>query len=241
MKRTTSIVLFASIFAVAVGTLGFSGDSATFLMASAVPQSHEQVGMLGHVEYKVWDSSGNIVKYMQNDNVVVNDGQDCAADYIFGDNDANCNGVEGVDFFNYIGIGNGSSATISNTNKTLADDADPGTGKCGDATSGGDMARRQVTAMHTVASGDTGASVELDTSGTPFTFTADNATAVIDSAVFNNDYVGGPVLNHICDTDDVGGGWDMFSRQLLNNAAGITVNNGDSLSVKWTITVGGGP
>ena len=80
MKRTTTIVLFASIFAVAVGTLGLSGNSATSLMIA--PQT-QQVGMLGHVEYMVHDASGNTVQYMQGDNVVVNDGEDCVAEYVF--------------------------------------------------------------------------------------------------------------------------------------------------------------
>jgi len=236
MKRTTSIVLFASIFAIAVGTLGLSGNSATLLMASAVPQSQEQVGMLGHVEYKVLDSSGNIVQYMQNDNVVVNDGEDCSADSIFGA--GTCAGVIGTNYFDYISIGNGSSANVGATNSTLADIADPGTGDCASTGSGGDMARRQVVPTHTPASGGTGAIVELDTSGAPFTFTADNATSVIDSGVFNNDYLT-TVAGHICTVDGVSGSdWDMFSRQLLNGATGITVNDGDSLSVKWTITVG---
>ena len=125
MKRTTTMVLFASIFAIAVGALGISGDSATFLMASAVPQSQEQVGMLGHVEYKVIDASGNIVEYMQSDNVVVNDGEDCVATLVFGDGTcANTNA------FNYIGIGNGTSATVNPTNSTLADGTDDTTATC---------------------------------------------------------------------------------------------------------------
>jgi len=238
MKRTTSIVLFASIFAVAVGTLGLSGNSATLLMVSAVPQSQEQVGMLGHVEYKVLDSSGNIVQYMQNDNEVVNAGEDCAASAIFGDGTCASGITEGTDYFNFIGIGNGSSANVDATNSTLADIADPGTGDCASSGSGGDMARRGVTATYTAASGGIGAIVELDTSGSPFTFDSNNATSVIDSGVFNEDYAT-TATGSICTVDGVAGtDWDMFSRQLLNAATGIAVTDGDSLSVKWTITVG---
>ncbi len=236
MKRTTTIVLFASIFAVAVGTLGLSGNSATSLMVSAVPQAQEPVGMLGHVEYKVLDSSGNIVQYMQNDNVVVNDGEDCSADAIFGA--GTCAGDIGTNYFDYIGIGNGSSAAVDATNSTLADATDDVTAECAASGVGGDMARRQVTVAHTPASGATGAVVVLDTSTAPFTFDADNATSVIDSGVFNNDYAT-TAAGHICTVDGVSGtDWDMFSRQLLNAATGIAVTDGDSLSVKWTITVG---
>ncbi len=242
MKRTTTIVLFASIFAVAVGTLGLSGSSATTLMVAA-PQSPELVGMLGHVEYKVMDFSGNIVKYMQSDNVVVNDGEDCSADAIFGQ--GTCVGAIGTDYFDYISIGNGSSGNIDPTNSTLSDMDSPGVeddiGVC--ATSGvaggGDMARRLVNPQHTAASGTTGAVVVLDTSAVPFTFDQNNATVVIDSGIFNEDY-STPAANDQCigTAGTAGTDWDMFSRQLLNGATGITVNDGDSLSVKWTITVG---
>jgi len=234
MKRNTTIVLFASIFAVAVGTLGLSGNSAT-LMVSAVPQSQEQVGMFGHVEYMVLDSSGNIVSYMQNDNVVVNDGEDCVAEDIFGA-DTTCIGTGN---FDYIGIGNGSSGTTSPLNATLADATDDDAGTCATTGVGGDMARLQVTpTLISAAAGTTGAVVELDTSGTPFTFDANNATSVIDSGVFNADYDTPNDQNTCGGTNDAHTDWEMFSRQLLNGATGITVNDGDSLSVKWTITVG---
>ena len=244
MNRTTTIVLFASIFAVAVGTLGLSGNSATSLMVSAVPQSQEQVGMLGHVEYKILDENGNIVQYKQGDNVVVNDGEDCAADALFGS--GTCAGAIGTNYFTYIGIGNGTriinTAADMATNSTLADadnTAGGNTANCSTVAGGGDMARRNVTASHTPASGATGTVVVLDTSSAPFTFDATNATIVSDSGIFNDDYDGGPYTNHVCGgTNTAGASWDMFARQLLSGTDGITVTSGDSLSVKWTITVG---
>ncbi len=234
MKRNTTIVLFASIFAVAVGTLGLSGNSAT-LMVSAVPQSQEQVGMLGHVEYMVQDYSGNIVSYMQTDNVVVNDGEDCVAEDIFG---VGTSCELGAGNFDYIGIGNGSSAATSPTNATLADATIDDTGTCASSGVGGDMARRQVTpSLVSAAAGAIGAVVELDTT-VPFTFDTHNATSVIDSGIFNADY-DTPSATHTCGGANAAHtNWEMFSRQLLNGATGIAVNNGDSLSVKWTITVG---
>jgi len=242
MKRNTTIVLFASVFAVAVGTLGFSGSSATSLMISAAPQTQENVGMLGHVEYKVFDEIGNIKAYMQNDNVVVEAGKDCASQGLF-TNTAGQVGqcIAGSAAFTHIGIGNGSSGTINVINQTLADTTDDATGVCsasgGTGTvGGGDMARRNVTASFNVAGTNT--IVTLDTSGTPFTFDTSNATAVIDSGVFNADYNGATTNGQCPSSQTAGTDWNMFSRQLLNGATGITVSDGDSLSVKWTITVG---
>ena len=255
MKRSTTIVLFASIFAVAVGTLGLSGNTSA-LMVSAVPQAQEGISVLGHVEYKLLDEFGDIKGYMQNDNVVVEMGKDCAASYLFTDSSVaveEC--IAGNNAFTYIGIGNGSSGTIAVGNQTLADSVDDENATCsasgGTGTAGGgDMARRNVTA--TFDSTGTSTIVTLDTSDTPgsdgpFTFDALNATDVIDSGLFNADYdnAGPTVAPHTCDaaanTPDlsgIGGDWNMFSRQLLNNADGITVTDGDSLSVKWTITIG---
>ncbi|MFQ5782819.1 MAG: hypothetical protein ACE5GR_07180 [Nitrosopumilus sp.] len=244
MKRITTIVLFASIFAVAVGTLGLSGSSATPLMISAAPQTQENVGMLGHVEYKVLDDVGNVKKYMQNDNVVVIAGKDCAAQHLFFNtngqtNDGTC--IANSAAFTYIGIGNGSSGTVNVSNQTLADATDDATGTCSASggigtAGGGDMARRNVTATTDV--GGTSRVVTLDTSGTPFTFDASNATSVIDSGIFNKDYTGSPVNGQCVGTQTAGTDWNMFSRQLLNGATGISVSSGDSLSVKWTITIG---
>jgi len=243
MKRNTTIVLFASIFAVAVGTLGFSGSSAISLMTAA-PQD-ESMGVLGHVEYKVMDKGANIIKYMQGDNVVVNMGKDCVANYVFGDGTCGAGGAT-ANHFEYIGIGNGSSGTVGNLNQTLSDGVasennNSGTCAATGAGNGGDMARRLalVSTVDSVnAEGGIGAVVTIDTSTAPFTFDTDNATSVIDSGVFNADYAAPGSDDKCGGTPTAGADWEMFSRQLLNGATGITVNDGDSLSVKWTITVG---
>ncbi len=239
MKRTTTIVLFASIFAItATGVLGFSANSATTLMVT--PLENQAVGILGHVQYKVIDDSGNIVKYMQGDNEVVNDGEDCVANYLFGV--ATC---EAATSFTWIGIGNGTDTNgVGATNSTLADGNDSGaaslTSDCAHVGGTGELARRNVSpSLTSAASGTTGAIIVLETTN-PFTFTGDNATdqTVMDSGVFNAQRAG--VTNQLeCNANESGSGnWDMFSRQRLNGATGISVSEGDSLSVKWTITVG---
>lgn len=262
MKRITTIVLFASIFAVAVGTLGLSVNSAT-LMVSPVSQTQEGVSMLGHVEYKLHDEFGNIKSYLQADNVVVVAGKDCAASYLFTDASGSVfDCIAGNAAFTFIGIGNGTILNaalpaIGALNATLADSttgdadtqADCASTDAGVGTAnGGDMARRDTTADITSAGETT--IVVLDTSAAgstgPFTFDLSNATAVTDSGLFNADYPTSENGDHRCSgTGETGGtagtDWNMFSRQLLNNDVGITVSDGDSLSVKWTITIGATP
>ncbi len=228
MKRITTIALFAGIFAVTIGTLGFSGNSATSLMVSSLPQSQENVGMLGHVEYKVLDELGSIKQYMQNDNVVVQVGKDCVARAVFdtSENLGSClNNLE----FQYIAIGNATTGTIDDQQTTLQG------GVCADTTNDGEMARKLVTPTFQAAGIGTGTIVTLDTSGDPFTFDAFNTTKVIDSGVFNADE-SVKDGNGQCTTL---GTSEMFSIQQLNGpTTGISVSDGDSLSVKWTITVG---
>ncbi len=228
MKRITTIALFAGIFAVTIGTLGFSGNSATSLMVSSLPQSQENVGMLGHVEYKVLDELGSIKQYMQNDNIVVQVGKDCVARAAF-DVSADPGACPTNAEFQFIAIGNKTGGTIDDTKTTLEG------GICATTAVDGEMARKLVTPTFTAAGAGTGTVVTLDTSVSPFTFGAGNTTAVIDSAVFNADE-SVKDGNGQCTTL---GTSEMFSIQQLNGpTTGISVSDGDSLSVKWTITIG---
>lgn len=238
MKRTITIALFAGMFAVTVGILGFSGSSATANMISAIPQSQDNFGMLGHVEYKVLDEFGSVKQYMQNDNIVVETGKDCVARMVF-DNGTDPGQCPNNGEFSWIAIGNGTSGTVDVDDTTLQN------GQCGVSNvdpdiGGGEMARKQVTSLpqggltFASASGATGTIVTLDLSGDPFTFGQDNATAVIDSGVFNRDTP--EDIHGQCSSL---GTSEMFSKQQLNGPNdGITVTSGDSLSVKWTITIG---
>ena len=245
MNRTTTIVLFAGIFAVAVGTLGLSGNSSAFLMAPAAPQSQDNFGMLGHVQFTVMDDSGNIKQYLQGDNEVVNNGEDCAAEAIFGASTVTCQGVAGTDFFTFVGIGNGPTFEPEGaTNQTLADAVTPdAVGGCFDNDSlvRGELARIDGDLSMSAASGTTGTQVVIDTSNTPFQFNSTNSTNVItDSGLFNGFYAGSALEGHcpIATTQTANTDWEMFARQNLNTDQGIVVTDGDSLSVKWTITVG---
>jgi len=231
MKRVTTIALFAGMFAVTVGILGFSGNSATANMISAIPQSQDNFGMLGHVEYKLFDEFGNIKQYMQNDNIVVQVGKDCVARAVF-DNSTNPNACPNNGQFQWIAIGNKTAGDIDDTKTTLEG------GVCASSGVGGEMARKQVTfgngLSFTGASAGAGTIVTLDLSQDPFTFSDDNKTAVIDSGVFNRDT--SEDSEGQCTNLDTS---EMFSQQQLNgNSVGISVTAGDSLSVKWTITIG---
>jgi len=240
MNRQKSIVLFAAIAAVAMTTIGLSGVSASPLMVASLPQSQEGMLMLGHVEYTLFDENGLVKGYNQGDNLVVEDGKDCVANLVFGITPAG--GLCGhAGTMQYIAIGNDTSVAVAQANQQLSFSG--GTG-CASSTVDGEMARKQVTpTITTGASGTAGTIVELQVA-TPFTFSGNSnatgaGTTIHQSGIFNAPENAVNAATGECstlgspDTD-----WNMFSVQDLNGGSGIAVTDGDSLSVKWTITLG---
>jgi len=248
MNRQKNIALFAVIAAIAVTTIGLTSISATPLMIYSVPQSQEGIGMLGHAEYTVTGSDGLVKGYYQLDNIVTTDGKDCVARDVFGTaiGAGSCGTTKD---FQYIAIGNLTSADPDGAEQEL--DATT-TVTCADSSNDGEMARKPVVPTITVgATGSAGVVVELEVAN-PFTFTANNATTVQQSGIFNGistddgtphaAYDGVGALDGTGQCAAMGAidtNWNMFSIQDLNDPSGIVVTSGDSLSVKWTITIGG--
>ncbi len=247
MNRQKSIAVFAVIAAVAMTSIGLTAMSSTsFMMLSPASQTPELVGMLGHVEYTVRDSDNFVTSYMQGDNTVVDAGKDCAGIMIFGATNqaGDCDSTT-PNTYNYVAIGNVTgSVPVGNSqfirlNSSLSESA-------GDANScalsgGGEMARKLVVPTITTvanAQGTQGTVVELDTSGSPFDFGSNNATDVEQSAIFNENSATQNADGSCATTGTAGSAWSMFAIQDLNSGNGITVTDGDSLSVKWTITIG---
>ena len=238
MNRIHTIALFAGVFAVAMGTLsftGFSSVSAIPLMTEAIPQTQAQAGILGHVTYTLFNADGDIKSYAQGDNVVVIVGKNCIASHIFNDaedgaGENTCNGRTAD--FNYIAIGNATTPDAADTDSQL--DTDGGTG-CATAAVDGEMARVQVTPSITNATAGNGAVVVLETLGDQtFTFDNSNDTAVRQSGLFDG-AVSVQDANGQCTTlGENLGIWNMFSIQDIS----VTTTDGDSLSIKWTITIG---
>ena len=107
MKRTVTIGLLGAILAVAVGFISTNAISATpFFMAASDLSSDESFSMLGHVEYTVLDSNGQIKQYVQGDNLIVDNGRDCSAKLIFNSTDDSGVCTPLNTGFNYIAIGN---------------------------------------------------------------------------------------------------------------------------------------
>jgi len=109
MNTTTrNVALLGLISALALGLIAAVGISpSTYAVLGSSDNVIEKSGFLGHITITVTDPEGNIVQYLQTDNTVVNDGENCANELLFGATNTNCPSTAGL--FNDISWGTGST------------------------------------------------------------------------------------------------------------------------------------
>ena len=227
MNRTKSIAVFAAIFAVAMTTYGLSGASASPMAVASIPQTYEGMGMLGHVEYTVLDADNTVKAYLQSDNLVTRGGTDCVAEQVFTGAAGSTSCADADATFRYIAIANGT-AGADDTDQDLEE----ATGVACGAGNTGEQARKLVVPTQTDDGDGLGTVVVLDVGTDTFKFDAGNATTITMSGLFNAD-VGTTAADGSCST--LGTAFEMFAIQDLPSP--VTVSAGDSLAVKWTITI----
>ena len=194
------LVGFAAIISVGV----FSATNTAEASQEDVP------GMMGHITLTLHDSEGNITDYVQTDNVMTIAGVNCISELSFG-----VNSVCDAAFFTFIGLGIGSTPTLTNVQTPLA-----GGGGCirSDANDGtlNDVATSTGTDPEVVTltvvfggGGSTGAGLA----------SVDCEDTISEAGLFNN---------------VAGATGQMFAHQSFT---GIAVGNLDTLTVTWTIQI----
>lgn len=225
------VALIAVISAVSIGAISMNGFSAIPLVAASA--SPESGAMMGHVEYILRDSDGNIKSYAQGDNMVVNRGDDCTIAYAF--QGTNSGGPDvclntNPSGFQFIGIGN-ATMTVDATDTTLVD-----AGALTVATSAADGLMSVRWDNNTAASASSNGGTIIIATESPFTFSdsgaVTNATTVTTAGLFDNTCSAQSTTTGVCTAN--AGVMNMFSAQSIT----VLVGNGDSLAVTWTITVG---
>ena len=181
---------------------------------------------MGHVEYVVRDSAGNVKQYQQLDNEVVDKGDNCVITLAFGSTGHGCSSAS---TFQYIGISNATTGTITGTMTTIGT-----SGTSTDvAASGQDGIMATKLGAVSGSAGTDGSTVTIATQN-PFTFdseTTTNGTNVEAAGLFDAG-CSGIASEGFCNAN--ASTMNMFAAQVID----VTVANGDSLDVTWTITVG---
>ena len=229
MNKLHTILVFGAIFAAGLGAVSVNDQAISAFITPTVLDSNSQgISLLGHVEFVVRDSAGNIIQYAQGDNLITTTGGDCIAGELFGGTPGDCQNLGTWDF---IAIGNMTSPALDVGDFRLDDTTD----EDGLSTQGsghdGEMARKQVTPGIDVTGSNT--IVTLVNTGDAFTFTTTNATTITQSGIFSE----GATLNSNGETTVIGNS-ELLAIQNLSPT--VVVSNGDSLTVTWVITIGTG-
>jgi len=219
MKRQTTLAMFGILFAaaMALGMVSVSGFSQSLFVASTDMKAVNHMGMMGHITLTATDQDGNILSYIQTDNVIVNTGENCTAESLFNvttsdSADSEClgmgshtggNGVADGGFV-YIAIGNGSTAVVA-TDTSL----DP---------TETEIDRQKDNNTAVVSSSGVNPSSAVVTLDTIFEATQDSS--ITESGIFDSAAPGG----------------NMLARQVFT---AIDLTTGDKLTVEWEITIGG--
>lgn len=213
MKNITSIGMFAAI-AFAVGMTGISLSDGTILLHDSTPSANvDGAAIQGHIEVIHTDADGNVKTYIQTDNSIMNDGRNCTAMLLFGQNDG-CNAATAANMGKFTVIG------ITNSSTTLPDSTAQSTLPTEPQTDG--LARKAGTlGTFTEATATFGATATQRISAT-FTYT-DTASNTIGAAGLFNDTV--------IDT--------ASAFALKKFPSNVTMAQNDQLTVNWDISISG--
>ncbi|MEM3064198.1 MAG: hypothetical protein QW177_02380 [Candidatus Nitrosotenuis sp.] len=217
MKLNTTALVIGVALVVVAGLFGSTIFGITGIKNNAQSTAAAAGLITGHVVTTLTDPDGNIKAYRQSDNIIVNNGENCVAKMLFGaaGGDTVSTGVctgEISDGFRYIGIGN-YTTNVNGTNTSLGNEYSAAKGVPS-------LARGVATVIMTNSTGATGSFASVQLTKT-FTSSQSNPQTVTESGLFNNTSIASGA---------------MFSRQTFSP---ITMNNGDSLTVQWTISIGG--
>ena len=217
MKQVAYLAIIAVLSVVSMATIYASDFGETPLVVAA--PSNEGIGMLGHIEFVLADEFGDIKSYFQTDNFITDSASECIASKLFDDSvtvgGCDTTGDSVKEYLN-IRLGNVSAGT-TNQNRLNLDDI-----------VGEDMVGFRTDTAAAFSSLDDGDGNTVVTVATeaPFTFadSGGNTTANVFEAGLFDETVGG----------------NAFAIQNTTSGAnpGIDVNDGDQLTVTWTITVG---
>jgi len=211
MKQIALLAIIVGLSAVSMAAIYASDLEPTSLVVAN--SSSDKVGMYGHIEFVQADSSGNIISYYQTDNFVTNQGSECAAAKLFDLHETvgtcDTTGTLVNEFLN-IRLGNGVPTSTDETRTALITDM-------------GGFKVDSDAVFGNLGSGTTDVTVATET---PFDFTT----------------AGGNVTLNVFEAglfDETSGG-NAFAIQNTTSGVnpGIDVNDGDTLAVTWTITVG---
>ncbi|MHB8547431.1 MAG: hypothetical protein ACYDAJ_11760 [Nitrosotalea sp.] len=201
-------ILYGAIITLSVTVVGmYSFQSFNLGESQTSSVNSESSFITGHVTMFVTAPDGKIVTYRQSDNIIVNQGADCANKALFAPTSGittTCSGSPGT--FDVIALGTGVNGN-TRTDTALTTE-----------TSATGLARAVASTVNATAAPSGGTST-VSISNT-FTNTSGGAVTISEAGLFNS-------TNNTID--------GMFAEEPISPS--IALNNNDALTVKWTISL----
>lgn len=218
MQNKLTSLLLGTVIVLSVGIFGvysyFDGE-----VISALNSQTASAFMTGHLSMTVIGPDGNVKQYVQTDNFILPTGEDCTIKKLFIGNGQTGSLVSdvcpnNVGTFNKIVLLTGACTPLS-THTTLTE------GGCTLQTANalGPVAVTINDGNTIPASGDTEPHIDIDNDFLP------TATVTITAAAVTNS------------TSTTAGDHEVFAKADVS--PDVTVNNGDTLTVRWDIEIGG--
>ena len=214
-------ILFGT--AMTLGMVSVSGFSQSLFVVSTDTEIVNHMDMKGHITFTTTDQDGNILSYIQTDNIIVNVGENCVAEALF--NVTTDSADESCD-------GTGTHTTKGTPDNGIADGGFTFVGIGTGATGAGEEDEKDTILATEVSR------LKADPADTTVTVSsgdADSSAVVTVTVLFTADDTE-PTINESGLFDSLGGGNNnMLARQTFDN---IPLTEGDKLTVEWEITIG---
>ncbi len=174
MQLRKSIGLYSAIIALSIGVLGVYGFQ-SFNLGESQTSSINSEGshIAGHVTMFVTDPDGRVTAYRQSDNIIVNQGADCANKALFAPTTGittSCSGSPGT--FNVLALGTGTNGNARSDLNLNAETAATG------------LARVAASTVNATAAPSGGTS-KVSLSNT-FTNTSGGTVTITEAGLFNS-------------------------------------------------------
>jgi hypothetical protein len=233
------------VFVVALAVVGGLFSATIFGLIDFKPNAQTSptaVGLItGHVITTHQDAAGNVLSYRQSDNVIVDGGENCVSKQLFAnrtDGTTVCTGTR-QNGYRFIAIGNNTGAlALAGSNTRLGNELNVSS-YGSNVVSGLTLLRQPATVSG--ASGWTNSSTGTNAQASVVmsavfkntnTAGTGNSVIVTESGLYNNTYttVTTAGFQNLMNQDG------LFARQTFS---GITMSPADTLTVQWTMSVGG--
>jgi hypothetical protein len=215
MKLGTTTLVLGVALAVVAGLFSSTIFGLVGTKTDAQTSASTSALFNGHVTTIVSDAAGNVKEYRQSDNLIVNQGENCVIKMLFGESGGSSvgdgdNTCVGAITDGFRWIAIGNGTGVAgNLNFTLGNEYVA------------NMGRVEGTVDLANSTAATGISQAIATIEATFTNNDNDGETVEESGLFNGT---------LSATDG------LFARQQFDT---ITLNNGDSLTVRWTVNIGG--